>query len=128
MKKARWILRFLGICIVAFAAGIVTGFIKNGVEENRESPTEEMAGEVRAVITEEETVMYSPKKFKYYLVMSDGDCIALSEVFDDDSENVIEVAEFNPSVLPVSDIELLKEGLTFTDKDEALLMIENFVS
>ncbi len=128
MRKARWILRLMGICTVAFAAGIVTGFIKNGVEEAREEASEGITYEVKTVMEEEETLIYSPKRLKHYLVISDGGYIELSEVFDDESENVIEVAEFNPSVLPMDDIVLLKEGIIFSDKDEALLMIENFVS
>lgn len=128
MKKAGWILRFTGICIVAFAAGIITGFIKNGAEEVLPATEGEREEKVQHVSVEEETLLYMPKKLKCYKVVSRGDLISLCEVFEDESENVIEMAEFNPSVLPVGDIELLKEGIVFADKDEALLMIENFVS
>ena len=128
MKKAGWILRFTGICIVAFAAGIITGFIKNGAEEVPRATEGEREEKVQHVSVEEETLLYMPKKLKSYKVVSRGDLISLCEVFEDESENVIERAEFNPSVLPVEDIELLKEGIVFADKDEALLMIENFVS
>lgn len=128
MKKAGWILRFAGICIVAFAAGIITGFIKNGAKEVPRATEGEGIEKMQHVSVEEETLLYMPKKLKGYKVTSEGTLISLSEVFEDESENVIERAEFNPSVLPVGDIELLKEGIVFESRDEALLMIENFVS
>ena len=128
MSKARWILRFVGICIVAFAAGIVTGFIKNDVRKPDAVATEEIKEEAQLVMEEEETLIYLPKKLRHYLVTSDGDYITLVEVFDDESKNVLETMQFNTSVLPKADVILLKQGMIFEDKDEALLMIENFVS
>lgn len=128
MKKVRWILGFVGICIVAFAAGIVAGFIKNGVEDIADEASEASFDEAQIVMEEEETVEYMPKRLRHYLVESDGDYIVLAEVFDDESTNVVERMEFNTSVLPKSDIMLLEEGMTFEEKDDALLMIENFTS
>lgn len=128
MKSMRWVLRFLGICVVAFAAGIVTGFIKNEIKSNGESVTEEYYENVQAVIVEEATLEYKAKEFVHYLVHCDGDCIMLSEVFDDGSKETVESFAINTSVLPKEDVALLKQGMSFEDKEEALMMIENFVS
>lgn len=127
MKKVRWGLRFLCVCVVAFAMGIVTGFVKNNIGGEKEMP-DDVGENAQIVIGEEETLFYALKAVEHYFVVSEGDYIYLTEVFNDSSENVIETVEINKSVLPISDIMLLEEGLTFSDKDEALMMIENFVS
>jgi hypothetical protein len=128
MKKMRWILGFVGICIVAFATGIVAGFVKNGICDMTKATNEPVTEGAIKVMEEEETVEYAPKKLDHYLVESDGSYITLAEVFVDESKNVVEIMQFNTSVLPKADIMLLEEGMVFEEKDEALLMIENFVS
>ena len=128
MKSLRWILGFVGICIVAFAAGIVAGFVKNGACDMTEATNEPVTEVAIKVMEEAATVEYAPKKLDYYLVESDGSYITLVEVFDDESKKVVEIMQFNTSVLPKADIMLLEEGMIFEEKDEALLMMENFVS
>ena len=128
MKSIRWVLRFLGICIVAFAAGIVTGFIKNEIRNSNESVTEEFYENVQPVIVEEATVEYKAKEFEHYLVKCDEECIILAEVFDDGSTQTVESFTINKSVLPKEDVALLEDGMSFREKEEALMMIENFVS
>lgn len=128
MKKIRWGLKFLGICVVAFSAGIVAGFIKNGESYKETDSTDGIVENAHIVTVEEATLPYMRKVFLCYKVSSAGESIKLAEVYDDGTEQVIEVFEFNPTVLPISDIELLKNGINFEDRDEALIMIENFVS
>ena len=128
MKSIRWVLRFLGICIVAFAAGIVTGFIKNEIKSNSESVTENHYENVQAVIVEEATLEYRTKELVDYFVHCDSEVIMLSKVFDDGSKEMVESFAINTSVLPIEDVALLKKGMSFEEKEEALMMIENFVS
>lgn len=128
MKGVRWILSFLGVCIVAFAAGIVTGFIKNEVKNNEIPETEPIFESARAVIYEEETLPHKESEFLHYLVQCNGNFVVLEKVFTDGKCEVVESYAINTSVLPKADIALLEEGMSFTEKEEALLMIENFVS
>lgn len=128
MKDKHWALRFLLVCFLAFGLGIATGFIKsNIVRHTTPEPTE--LWDARSVVNEAESVEHRESvQFLCYRVHCAGDSIVLSEVFSDNSENIIETAQLNRSVLPKGDIQLLEEGITFEDKDEALMMIENFVS
>ncbi len=128
MKNVRWFLRFFGICIVAFAAGIVTGFIKNEVNNKPEIVTEPIFENAQAVIVEEETLEYKESEFLHYLVQSNGNLVLLEKVFTDGKRELVESYTVNTSVLPKADITLLEEGMSFAEKEEALLMIENFVS
>lgn len=127
MKKIPWVTCFVAVCIIAFASGIVTGFIKTKMQ-SFQTPSEEEKEAVQSVLEEEETLFYSPvEEVKDYVVISKGDYIILTEVTDS-SETVVEIIEINKSVLPGEDVALLEKGISFSDKNEALMMIENFVS
>lgn len=125
MKKIYWGLLFAGVCAMAFSGGVLAGVIKSKVKEK---PTEPVAESVKAVISEEETVPDYADESVYYIVRTEGDYIILATVSSSGTETEIERAQINKKVLPVEDVELLEEGLTFDVKDEALMMIENFVS
>lgn len=125
MKKTHFGLLLTGICLAAFLGGVATGYVKNKHRVGEISPDSDM---VRAAIIEEETVLHEPNEVDFYEVTSSGDFIVLYEVFSDNTKNELERTYFNTSVLPKDDISLLSEGLSFSDKEDALMMMENFVS
>lgn len=115
------------VCVAAFAAGIFTGYIRSKVNVEDERVTVE---NVQAAANEEESV---PKveiaaKTEYYQVKSADDYIFLYEIFDNNTKKELERAEINMVVLPQSDIEQLKEGISFTEKEEALMVMESLIS
>ncbi len=127
MKKMQWGICFFVICVVAFAMGIITGFLRNSIkEQDFEEDIEPHAA--KSVIAEEETVTQRVVERICYTVISYGEDIVLLENFSDGSEVTLESTPMNKSVLPKEDIVLLEEGINFENKDEALMMIENFVS
>lgn len=127
MKKMQWGICFFVICVVAFAMGIITGFLKNSIREKSFEEEIEIDA-AKSVIAEEETVTQRAVERICYTVICRGDDIVLLENFSDGSEIEVESTPMNKSVLPKEDIILLEEGITFSNKEDALIMIENFVS
>lgn len=122
MKKTYVGLIITGACLTAFVGGIMAGYF------NSREKTPEAENNVTPVIIEAETLPKEEKIPDRYEIQLEGGYIVLHEVFDDNTKKEIERAEINTNVLPTQDVKLLKEGIVLQYKDEALMMIENFVS
>lgn len=123
MKKRSFCLMGIGAVAISLTAGILYGNLKN--TDNSENVKTE---KVKAVTVEEESVLYDGKQIKYYEVKTEGNNIVLSKVFLDETREEEERTEINESVLPKSDVEILKDGIKFANREEALMLIENFIS
>lgn len=128
MRKKSLAVWFPVICSAAFVLGTFAGFVKVYLKNGNEVQNVPEADAAKMVIEEEETLIPREKTTLHYVVSIDGGSLVLLQVFDDNSENVVESADINKSVLPKNDILLLEKGIVFSDKDEALMMMENFVS
>ena len=114
------------VCMVAFISGIITGYVRNrGEKEDNILPSEN----VQAVLGEEETAeRIVAKKAEYFRIKASEDYVMLYEVFNDKTENEIERCKVDKSFLPDSEAKILEEGIDFFDKEEALMVMESFIS
>lgn len=111
----------------AFAISISVGAVSGYIQRNRNTG-EKISDKIKEVALEEETLIKNEKAVTHYIVTLNESCIVLQEVFDDETKNELERVAINTSVLPKNDVKVLSEGVAFTDKEEALILIENFVS
>lgn len=109
------------VCVVAFIGGIGTGYLK-GKKNKREEPVEN----VKEAVNEDESVPL--KKEGYYRVQTSENYIYLYEVFDDDTKTEIGKTLINDIFLPKDEEDMLKEGIDFNDKEEALMVMESLTS
>lgn len=123
VSKTRFGLIVAVAFVLSLSGGMLIGYVNTPKDES-EMPAEN----VTPVAIEEETLLHAQKTVTHYKVTVTDDCIILCEVFSDDTETELERAEINTSVLPKEDVKILKDGVAFADKDEALMLIENFVS
>ena len=118
-------------CAIAFGSGIFAGYVKNRPPSEAEGEEEKLIPVVSA-----ESAPYIPpseretekKVFEYYLVRLEGDLVTVSEVYSDKSRKALESAEIESGYLRREDRELLEKGIAITSRDEALMMIEDFIS
>lgn len=121
MRKIHYGFIIGGVCIVALLSGIASGFMKNSARQKD-------FVNIKSVAAEEETALYHDKEHDYYELIIDGNYLYMHEVFSDNSKRNIEKAEINIAVLPQSEVEALKKGVKFEEKEEALMIMECFVS
>lgn len=123
VKKRYRVLLLVSVCVLAFMNGVLAGYF--GKNEKNEKSEDEKG--IKAVAVEEETLS-EKQEAMYYTVAIRGDEILLLEVFSDMSERVVEKANVNTSWIPTGEVELLRAGLKFDTKEDALMLVENFVS
>ncbi len=123
MKKTRFWLLVVAAFVLSLSGGMLIGHISSP-KADAEMPAEN----VTPVAIEEETLLHAQKTVTHYKVTVEENSIILCEVFSDETEAELERAEINTRVLPKEDVKVLKEGVAFVSKDEALMLIENFVS
>ena len=126
MKNKRFGSIVFSVCMVAFVSGIITGYMKNREEKEEDIlPSEN----VQAVLGEEETAeRIVVKEAEYFRIKASEDYVMLYEVFNDKTENEIERCRVDKSFLPESEVQILEEGIDFFDKEEALMVMESFIS
>lgn len=99
------------------------GYMKNPKKE-----TPDTAENVTPVAVEEATLLYETKQPSHYEVMIDANFIVLREVFKNGSGKELERIKINTELLPEKEVDMLRGGMAFTKREEALMLIENFVS
>lgn len=126
MKNKRFGSIVFSVCMVAFVSGIITGYMKNREEKEEDIlPSEN----VQAVLGEEETAeRIVVKEAEYFRIKASEDYVMLYEVFNDKTENEIERCRVDKSFLPESEVQILEEGIDFFNKEEALMVMESFIS
>lgn len=124
MKKAKVGIIITSVCVVAFLAGITTGFLKNRREREVVPPYVEKA---QAAMGEEETVE-EIASVECYRVKAEGDYVLLYEVFDDNTKTEIERLIIDKKILPKDEIEIFEKGIDFFEKEEALMVMESLIS
>ncbi|MGM9551335.1 MAG: hypothetical protein ACI3XA_03675 [Clostridia bacterium] len=124
MRKGLW---FGAICVIAFIGGITAGFISSRI--SLKEPIHATEERVEAVNNEEETLPHTvTKETDYYYVCIEGESLVVFEVFDDNTQEEIGRTFVEYANIPQSDKVALSEGIAFEEREEALMLIEDFVS
>lgn len=118
------------VCAAAFLGGIAAGYVQNKSSRKKENiPIEN----VQAAVSEEESVFRETETAKvktaeYYQVKSTDEYVFLYEVFDDDTKKEIQKIGIKDIFLPEDEKELIKNGIEFYEKEEALMAMESLVN
>ncbi len=120
-RMRKYVIIVSGVCAAAFLCGIGAGYMRF-----RSSEKELKVGENIEVEAKEESEVI--KEIDYYQVRAKENYIIVYQFYKDDTKDVILMSEMNMSVLPKEDLSMLKTGINFPEKEEALMMMENFVS
>lgn len=123
MRKIHPVIIIVTVCFMAFVAGIGSGYLKNKLKKEKNTPEY-----IQSVVKEEESVTEKVKWVEYYRVMSEDEYIFLYEVFSDNTTNELEKMGIEDVYLPEEEKAILKEGIDFSDKEEALMVMESFIS
>ena len=110
------------VCVAAFLGGIGTGYLRGQKTKAKNVPVEN----AKEAVNEDESVPL--KKEGYYRVQSFDNYICLYEVFEDDTKTEIGKTLITNVFLPKDEEDMLKEGIDFTDKEEALMVMESLTS
>ncbi len=125
MKKVNPVLIIASVCAVAFLGGIGTGYLRGRKPTNS---TEGSTENVKAVVKEEESVPQVINSVECYRVINEDRYILLYEVFTDDTLKEVQRANIENVYLPKEERETLMEGIDFYNKEEALMVMESFIS
>ncbi len=123
MKKTKIVLVAAVAVALSVSVGALSGYVQRNSEKN-----EKNSEKVKSVAIEEETLVKKDKTVTHYRVEIESSEIVLTEIFDDETEKEIERVEINTVVLPENDVRVLSEGVAFSTKEEALILMENFIS
>ena len=119
-------------CAIAFSGGILAGYIKNRDERPKKETPENVPVNVVSEKTQYElpTQRETEKKDEIlnYLVVLNGDELGAYEVYDSGKRVKIESAAIENGNLRKDDREMLEKGISVYERDEALMMIEDFIS
>lgn len=119
-------------CAIAFGSGIFAGYEKNRPQHAEEGKKDSFL----PVNVAAESAPYIPPSeretetavFEHYLVKIEDNFVTVSEVYSDNGRKILESAEIERGYLRREDRELLEKGIVITSRDEALMMIEDFIS
>lgn len=119
-------------CAIAFGGGIFAGYLKNKEDEPQKEKTENVP--VNVVSEKADYVLPTQRETEEedevlnYRVILEGDELAVYEVYTSGKETKIESAETESGVLRSEDRRMLEKGISVYERDEALMMIEDFIS
>ena len=119
-------------CAIAFSGGIFAGYIKNRDDRPKKETPENVPVNVVSEKTQYETPTQRETEKRdeilNYLVALSGDELEVYEVYESGKREKIEGAAIENGNLRKDDREMLEKGISVYERDEALMMIEDFIS
>ena len=119
-------------CAIAFSGGIFAGYIKNRDDRPKKETPENVPVNVVSEKTQYETPTQRETEKRdeilNYLVALNGDELEVYEVYESGKRAKIESAAIENGNLRRDDREMLEKGISVYERDEALMMIEDFIS
>lgn len=122
------------ICALAFGGGLLAGYVndKKEVSLHEKEPLQESM-KTAETVREKETPDFripepTEKRIAYYEIRLSGDYIVVFEVYTDNTKSEIERAEIESDMLLHHDRKMLEDGINVSDFDDAMLIVEDFVS